>query len=233
LAQARPPVWLIQRSSSPTCDVRGRGPGDLAAGACNEQRPDPTEIAPREVQEHRRTIAAVLAFALSHLVFVPLPLWTVLTAVILTQVTFGRSVRATLDYLPGTVGGARRLTFIGLRAGRRQVPVRRPQMSCEKRNPSAKLEYDNPFNVGMTGVLGIATGYHERIAAVRRFDYGPNAFVQRRETSVQSSLRESSSRNSVGVRKSQTVHHSAHRPPGRLRRSLSAFRPLRRPRWTG
>jgi hypothetical protein len=29
----------------------------------------------------------------------------------------------------------------------------------------------------------------ERIAAVRRFDYGPNAFVQRRETSVQSSLR--------------------------------------------
>jgi hypothetical protein len=71
--------------------------------------------------------------------------------------------------------------------------------------------------------LGIASGYHERIAAVRRFDYGPNAFVQRRETSVQSSLRESSSRNSVGVRKSQTVHHSAHRPPGRLRRSLSAF----------
>jgi hypothetical protein len=73
----------------------------------------------------------------------------------------------------------------------------------------------------------------ERIAAVRRLDYGPNAFVQRREASVQSSLRESSSRNSVGVRKSQTVHPSAHRPPGRLRRSLSAFRPLRRPRWTG
>jgi len=73
----------------------------------------------------------------------------------------------------------------------------------------------------------------ERIAAVRRFDDGPNAFVQRRETSVQSSLRESSSRNSIGVRKSQTVHPNAHRPPGRLRRSLSAFRPLRRPRWTG
>jgi uncharacterized membrane protein YccC len=35
-----------------------------------------------------------------------LPLWTVLTAVILTQVTFGRSVEATLDYLAGTVGGA-------------------------------------------------------------------------------------------------------------------------------
>jgi hypothetical protein len=30
----------------------------------------------------------------------------VLTAVILTQLTFGRSVKATLDYLVGTVGGA-------------------------------------------------------------------------------------------------------------------------------
>jgi len=54
----------------------------------------------------RVTIAAVLAFALSHLLYVPLPLWTVLTAVILTQVTFGRSVKATVDYLVGTVGGA-------------------------------------------------------------------------------------------------------------------------------
>ena len=66
------------------------------------------------VQEHRPqlrlavrvTIAAVLAFAASHLLHVPLPLWTVLTAVILTQVTFGWSVKATVDYLVGTVGGA-------------------------------------------------------------------------------------------------------------------------------
>jgi hypothetical protein len=76
--------------------------------------PIPRKSLPAKVQEHRAqlglavrvTIAAVLAFALSHLVFVPLPLWTVLTAVILTQVTFGRSVKATLDYLAGTVGGA-------------------------------------------------------------------------------------------------------------------------------
>jgi uncharacterized membrane protein YccC len=67
-----------------------------------------------KVQEHRAklglavrvTIAAVLAFALSHLLVVPLPLWTVLTAVILTQVTFGRSVKATVDYLVGTICGA-------------------------------------------------------------------------------------------------------------------------------
>src|SRR5271155_1254301 len=53
----------------------------------------------------RGTIAAVVAYGLSHLLYVPLPLWTVLTAVILTQVTFGRSVKATVDYLVGTVGG--------------------------------------------------------------------------------------------------------------------------------
>jgi hypothetical protein len=54
----------------------------------------------------RVTIAALLGFALSHLLSFSLPLWMVLTAVILTQLTFGRSVKATLDYLVGTVGGA-------------------------------------------------------------------------------------------------------------------------------
>jgi uncharacterized membrane protein YccC len=58
--------------------------------------PLPRKSLRAKVQENRAQpglavrviIAAVLAFALSHLVFVPLPLWTVLTAVILTQVTF-------------------------------------------------------------------------------------------------------------------------------------------------
>lgn len=54
----------------------------------------------------RVTTAALLGFALSHLLNVPLPLWTVLTAVILTQVTFGRSLKATIDYMAGTLGGA-------------------------------------------------------------------------------------------------------------------------------
>jgi uncharacterized membrane protein YccC len=54
----------------------------------------------------RVTIAAVLSFVLSNLLDVPLPLWTVLTAVILTQVSFGRSVKATIDYLVGTLCGA-------------------------------------------------------------------------------------------------------------------------------
>jgi len=54
----------------------------------------------------RVTIAALLSFALSNLLIIPLPLWTVLTAVILTQVSFGRSLKATVDYLVGTLGGA-------------------------------------------------------------------------------------------------------------------------------
>jgi uncharacterized membrane protein YccC len=54
----------------------------------------------------RVTVAAVLGLVLSLLLNVPLPLWTVLTAVILTQVTFGRSVKATIDYVGGTLCGA-------------------------------------------------------------------------------------------------------------------------------
>ena len=54
----------------------------------------------------RVTIAALLSFMLSHLLHLPLPLWTVLTAIMLTQVSFGRSLKATIDYLAGTLGGA-------------------------------------------------------------------------------------------------------------------------------
>jgi uncharacterized membrane protein YccC len=54
----------------------------------------------------RVTIAALLSFALSYWMRIPLPLWTVLTAVILTQASFGRSVKATTDYLVSTLCGA-------------------------------------------------------------------------------------------------------------------------------
>lgn len=54
----------------------------------------------------RVTIAALLSLLFSHLLNVPLALWTVLTAVILTQVSFGRSLKATVDYVVGTLGGA-------------------------------------------------------------------------------------------------------------------------------
>ena len=51
-------------------------------------------------------MAALLSFALARLVLLPLPLWAVLTAVIVTQVSVGRSLKATTDYLAGTLGGA-------------------------------------------------------------------------------------------------------------------------------
>jgi uncharacterized membrane protein YccC len=54
----------------------------------------------------RVTIAALAALALAQLLHRPLPLWAVLTAVIVTQMSVGRSLKATFDYLIGTLGGA-------------------------------------------------------------------------------------------------------------------------------
>lgn len=54
----------------------------------------------------RVTIAALAALALAQVLQLPLPLWAVLTAVIVTQVSVGRSMKATFDYLMGTFGGA-------------------------------------------------------------------------------------------------------------------------------
>jgi uncharacterized membrane protein YccC len=54
----------------------------------------------------RATIAALVSLALAQLLQLPLPLWAVLTAVIVTQMSVGRSLKATFDYLVGTLGGA-------------------------------------------------------------------------------------------------------------------------------
>ena len=54
----------------------------------------------------RVTLSAVCALALAHALALPLPLWTVLTAVLLTQISVGRSLKATADYLASTLGGA-------------------------------------------------------------------------------------------------------------------------------
>jgi uncharacterized membrane protein YccC len=54
----------------------------------------------------RVTVAALLTLALSQFLHAPLVLWTVLTAVIVTQMSVGRSLKATTDYMVGTVGGA-------------------------------------------------------------------------------------------------------------------------------
>ncbi len=54
----------------------------------------------------RATIAALAALALAQFLHLPLPLWAVLTAVIVTQLSVGRSLKAAFDYLMGTLGGA-------------------------------------------------------------------------------------------------------------------------------
>ena len=54
----------------------------------------------------RSTTAGVLTLAAAQLLNLPIALWAVLTAVILTQISVGRSLKATMDYLASTLGGA-------------------------------------------------------------------------------------------------------------------------------
>src|SRR5262245_5183923 len=61
----------------------------------------------------RVTISAVLAFVTAHLLNLAIALWAVLTAVILTQLSVGRSVKAATDYFTATVGAAIYAGMIG------------------------------------------------------------------------------------------------------------------------
>ena len=54
----------------------------------------------------RVTVSALATLAVSQLLHLRIPLWAVLTAVILTQLSVGGSLRATVDYFTGTVGAA-------------------------------------------------------------------------------------------------------------------------------
>jgi uncharacterized membrane protein YccC len=54
----------------------------------------------------RVTVAAVVAFAIALALQLMLPLWAVLTSLIVTQLSVGRSLKVSRDYLFGTVGGA-------------------------------------------------------------------------------------------------------------------------------
>jgi hypothetical protein len=54
----------------------------------------------------RVTVAAFGALAAAMALHLMLPLWAVLTALIVTQMSVGRSLKATRDYMLGTIGGA-------------------------------------------------------------------------------------------------------------------------------
>lgn len=54
----------------------------------------------------RVTVAAVVAYSIAKALHLTLPLWAVLTSLIVTQMSVGRSLKATTDYMMGTIGGA-------------------------------------------------------------------------------------------------------------------------------
>jgi uncharacterized membrane protein YccC len=70
----------------------------------------PARFRPRMAQVRlglRVTIAVLTAFVVGRLLDVPLAgLWAVLTALIVTQMSVGGSLKATIEYLVGTLGGA-------------------------------------------------------------------------------------------------------------------------------
>jgi uncharacterized membrane protein YccC len=62
----------------------------------------------------RTTTTAVLAFALAQFLTIPLHgLWVVLTAVMVSQMSVGGSLRATTEYVIGTLGGAVYASAVG------------------------------------------------------------------------------------------------------------------------
>src|SRR4051794_12629279 len=54
----------------------------------------------------RIAVAAVAAYVVAVALNLMLPLWAVLTSLIVTQMSVGRSLKATRDYMLGTIGGA-------------------------------------------------------------------------------------------------------------------------------
>src|SRR5215813_1416003 len=53
----------------------------------------------------RVTVSALSALALAQLLQLKLPLWAVLTSLIVTQMSLGRSIKVASDYLMGTLAG--------------------------------------------------------------------------------------------------------------------------------
>jgi uncharacterized membrane protein YccC len=54
----------------------------------------------------RVTVAALLSLTIAQFLNLPMPLWAVLTALIVTEMSVGRSLKTVVDYLGGTFGGA-------------------------------------------------------------------------------------------------------------------------------
>ena len=62
--------------------------------------------------------SALLSFEAARWLNLHMPLWAVLTAIMVTQISVGRSLKASLDYLSGTIGGAVFGVIVGILVGR-------------------------------------------------------------------------------------------------------------------
>src|SRR5580704_5021844 len=72
----------------------------------------------------RMTASGLIAFAVAQALHIPLQgLWMILTAIVVTQMSAGGSVRATLEYIIGTVGGAIYGAIIGVVVPHNTVPT--------------------------------------------------------------------------------------------------------------
>ena len=70
------------------------------------------------------TVSGLAAFAVARALQVPLQgLWVIITAIVVTQMSAGGSVRATLEYIIGTVGGAIYGAIIGVVVPHNTVPT--------------------------------------------------------------------------------------------------------------
>src|SRR5262249_61044316 len=106
--------WLTGGDGS-TCRVRGAPAGRERALAPPFERGKSVWRLVRAAFRRQRvrltlalrvTIAPALALAIAQWLGLPLPLWAVLTAMVVTQVNVGRTLKSVIDYLIGTLGCA-------------------------------------------------------------------------------------------------------------------------------
>lgn len=112
----------------------------------------------------RVTAAGLLALAIVSPFNLPLHgLWAVLTAIVVTQTSVGGSLRATLEYLVGTLGGAVYAAALGLLAPHQTAATQAlvlalavaPLALAAAINPSFRVA---PFSAALVLLLGGATG---------------------------------------------------------------------------
>ena len=69
----------------------------------------------------RVTASALISFELARWLDLHVALWAVLTAIIVTQMSVGQSLKAAIDYLAGTIGGAIYGAIVGILVGHDSV----------------------------------------------------------------------------------------------------------------